>query len=54
MSEPLKPRQHAVEILRLRSRQARRARLEQVPDSLRPLVKTLVRTQFDLRRRRRG
>ena len=39
---PLRPRQYAAQIVALKSKDARRAALEQVPEHLRDLVRTQV------------
>lgn len=42
MVSEVSPREHAAEILKLRTREERKARLEECPESMRDIVKTHV------------
>lgn len=44
----IRPRQHAAEILALRTREERAARLDEVPEQWRELVKKHVEIQYEL------
>lgn len=48
----MRPREHAAEIMQLRTKEERAARLSKVPESLRELVAKHVQIQFEMRKYR--